>query len=245
VEGLAGKRALVTGAGRGIGLAAAERLVAEGARVAMLDIEPGPPLGDDVLRLTADVTDEEALAAAIAEAVAAWGGLDVLVANAAVQLTDEEGPAHELDAAVWRRTVEVNLTGAFLTAKHGIRALRAAGGGAVVCVGSPAGSYGIAAGLDAYSASKAGMAGLVRVMAADYARENIRVNAVLPGIAETPMNAWWMRDVRLRAEILRPVPMGRPAQPHEIAAVIAFLASDEAAYVTGALWAVDGGLTAI
>jgi NAD(P)-dependent dehydrogenase (short-subunit alcohol dehydrogenase family) len=245
VQGLSGKRALVTGAGRGIGLAAAERLAGEGARVALLDLDPGTGAGPGELRLVADVSDEDALAGAVGEAVGAFGGLDIVVANAAVQLTDREGPAHELDVDVWRRTLEVNLTGAFLTAKHGIRALRASGGGAVVCVGSAAGSVGIAPGLDAYSASKAGLAGLVRVMAADYAREGIRVNGVLPGIAETPMNAWWTQDARLRAEVLRPVPMARAAQPHEIAAVIAFLASDEASYVTGALWAVDGGLTAV
>ena len=149
------------------------------------------------------------------------------------------------DAEVWRRTLDTNLTGAFLTAKHGARALLANGGGALICIGSPAGSYGIARGLDAYSASKAGVLGLVRVMAADYADDGIRVNALLPGITETPMNAWWTGDPQRRAEVVRPVLLGRAASPEEIGAVVAFLASDDASYVTGAAWAVDGGLTAV
>jgi NAD(P)-dependent dehydrogenase (short-subunit alcohol dehydrogenase family) len=146
---------------------------------------------------------------------------------------------------VWRATLEVNLTGAFLTAKHGVRALLERGGGAVVFVGSPAGAYGIAPGLDAYSASKAGVTGLVRVMAADYAREGVRVNGVFPGITETPMNHWWMDDPAARADMAARIPLGRPARAEEVAAVVAFLASAEASYVTGAIWAVDGGLTAI
>jgi NAD(P)-dependent dehydrogenase (short-subunit alcohol dehydrogenase family) len=173
-----------------------------------------------------------------------WGGLDLVVANAAVQLTGRDARADRLDLDAWRRTVDVNLTGAFLTVKHGAAALLGSGGGAIVCVGSPAGHYGIAKGLDAYSAAKAGVSGLVRVTAIDYARENIRVNAVLPGITETPMNHWWLEDAGARAATAEQIPVGRPAQPEEIAAVVAFLLSDEAAYVTGALWPVDGGLTA-
>jgi NAD(P)-dependent dehydrogenase (short-subunit alcohol dehydrogenase family) len=158
-----------------------------------------------------------------------------------------EARAHELDAAVWRSTLDVNLTGAFLTVKHGVRAILADGGrgGSVILTGSPAGAYAIAPGLDAYSASKAGVNGLVRVLAADYAGDGIRVNGVLPGLTRTPMNEWWLGDAGRVAEALRAVPLGRIAEPEEVAAVIAFLASDEASYVTGALWAVDGGLTAV
>jgi NAD(P)-dependent dehydrogenase (short-subunit alcohol dehydrogenase family) len=145
---------------------------------------------------------------------------------------------------VWQRTVEVNLTGAFLTVKHGARALLAAGGGAIVCTGSPAGHYGLAPGLDAYSASKSGVFGLVRVAAIDYAAEGIRVNGVFPGITETPMNDWWMADPEARERTVASIPLGRAARAEEIASVIAFLASDEASYVTGAVWTVDGGLTA-
>jgi NAD(P)-dependent dehydrogenase (short-subunit alcohol dehydrogenase family) len=251
VRGLDGKRALVTGAAGGIGLATAQRLAAEGARVALVDIDgdaleqAAAAAGGDTLALHADVRDEDGLRAAVERAIARWGGLDVVVANAAIQLVDEDDRADRLDRDVWQATVDVNLTGAFLTAKHGVRALLAAGGGAVVCVGSPAGAYGIARGLQAYAASKSGMVGLVRAMAADYAGDGIRVNAVFPGITETPMNRWWTGDPDTRARVLAPVPLGRAARAEEIAAVIAFLASEDASYVTGAVWTVDGGLTAV
>jgi NAD(P)-dependent dehydrogenase (short-subunit alcohol dehydrogenase family) len=241
VKGLSGTRALVTGAASGIGRAVAQRLIAEGARVATVDVAAGAP-GD--LALIADVSDEEAVRDAVARAAQALGGLDLIVPNAAVQLTQDDR-ADRLGLAAWQRTIDVNLTGAFLTAKHGIVALLGAGGGSVVFVASPAGIYGIARGLDAYSASKGGVAALVRVMAADYAGDRIRVNGVLPGITETPMNDWWIDDPEQRAAIEASVPLGRAAQPDEIAGAVAFLASDDASYVTGALWAIDGGLTAV
>jgi NAD(P)-dependent dehydrogenase (short-subunit alcohol dehydrogenase family) len=245
-----GRRALVTGAARGIGYAIAERLVAEGARIAVVDVdgdaaaEAAVALGDEALALVADVADEPAVEGAFAAAREAWGGLDIVVANAATQLIGRDERADRLELEAWQRTVDVNLTGAFLTVKYGARALLENGGGAIVCTGSPAGHYGIAPGLDAYSSTKAGVSGLVRVTAIDFAGEGIRVNGVLPGITETPMNHWWLEDAQAREEMSARIPLGRPARPEEIAAVVAFLASDDAAYVTGALWAVDGGLTA-
>jgi NAD(P)-dependent dehydrogenase (short-subunit alcohol dehydrogenase family) len=247
MRGLEGKRALITGAARGIGRAIAERLVAEGARVALVDVDADALADVDggALALQADVRDEDAIRDAVQRAANALGGLDVVVPNAAVQLVGSDDRADLLDRAVWDETVDVNLTGAFLTAKHGARALLAGGGGAIVFIASPAGTHGIARGLQAYSASKAGIVGLVRTMAADYAGAAIRVNGVLPGITETPMNHWWIQDPTMREQVLAPVPLGRAARAEEIAAVAAFLASDDASYVTGALWTVDGGLTAV
>jgi len=253
VSMLEGKRAVITGAGSGMGRAAALRFAAEGARVGLIDLdeaaagavaaEIAAAGGGETLVLRADVTSEADVAAAVAGAASAWGGLDVIVPNAGVQLAGQDDRADRLDLAVWQRTIDINLTGIFLAAKHGIRALLASGGGAVVCTCSPTGLYGVAPGYDAYSASKGGVYGLVRVMAADYAAEGIRVNGVIPGYTNTPMTNWVTPS---DAEtLLRGIPLGRAGEPEEVAAVIAFLASDLTPYVTGAVWAADGGMTAV
>ncbi len=249
---LEGKRAIVTGAGSGMGRAAALRFAAEGARVGLIDMDETAAgavageieaAGGEALVLRADVRREDDVAAAIERAASAWGGLDVIVANAGVQLAGQDDRADRLDLEVWRRTIDINLTGVFLTCKHGIRALLAGGGGAVVCTCSPTGQYGVAPGYDAYSASKAGVYGLVRVMAADYAQEGIRVNGVIPGYTNTPMTNWVTPADR--ETLLRGIPLNRPGEPEEVAAVMAFLASDDTPYVTGAVWAADGGMTAV
>jgi NAD(P)-dependent dehydrogenase (short-subunit alcohol dehydrogenase family) len=245
-----GKRAIITGAGSGMGRAAARRFHAEGARVALIDLD-APALdalvaelegGDDVLALPADVRDESAIEAAVGSAVEAFGGLDIVVGNAGVQLAGQDDRADRLSLEVWRRTVDINLTGMFLICKHGIRALLANGGGTVVCTASPTGLYGCAAGYDAYSASKAGVYGLIRVMAADYA-PSIRINGVIPGYSDTAMTSWVTPADK--EALLRTIPMGRAGTAEEVASVMLYLASDEASYVTGAVWAADGGMTAI
>lgn len=246
---LEGKRALITGAGAGMGRAAAVKFAVEGARVGLVDVNEEAAhataalVGDAALILPADVRDEAALADAVDRAMAAWDGLDVVVANAGVQLAGQDDRADRLDAAVWQLTLDVNLTGVFLTCKHGIRALLESGGGVVVCTCSPTGLFGCAPGYDAYSASKGGVAGLVRVLAADYAGEGIRVNGVVPGYTDTPMTSWVTPEEH--ESLLKTIPLGRAGMPEEVAAVMAFLASDESSYTTGAVWAVDGGLTAI
>ena len=196
---LEGKRSIVTGAGSGMGRAAAVRFAAEGARVGLIDLDEAAAAsvaaeieaaGGEALVLPADVRSEDDVSAAVGRAATAWGGLDVIVANAGVQLAGQDDRADRLALEVWQRTIDINLTGVFLTCKHGIRVLLAGGGGAVVCTCSPTGQYGVAPGYDAYSASKAGVYGLVRVMAADYAQENMRVNGVIPGYTNTPMTNW-------------------------------------------------------
>jgi NAD(P)-dependent dehydrogenase (short-subunit alcohol dehydrogenase family) len=237
----------------GIGRAAAIKLAREGAKVGLIDVNE--QAATDVLAViqadggegavfAADVSDESQVEVAVIAAEARFGGLDTVVGNAGVLWADRDNRADRLDADVWRRVIDINFTGMFLTCKHGIRALLRTGGGAVVCTASPTGLYGSAPGLDAYSASKAGVYGLIRVLASDYAQEGIRVNGVIPGYTDTPMN-----DYVVRPEghdlIIATIPLRRQGKPEEVANVIAFLASDEASYVTGAVWAADGGMTAV
>jgi NAD(P)-dependent dehydrogenase (short-subunit alcohol dehydrogenase family) len=249
---LAGKRALVTGAASGIGLATARRFAAEGAAVALLDrdaeglagaIEQLRAAGGDVSAHACDVSDEDSVAAAVA-AFHSGGPVDVVVANAAVQMFGGDAAAADLDVAVWRTTIEVNLTGAFLTCKHGIRAMLDDGTqGAVVCTASPTGLRGSAPGFDAYSSSKAGVVGLVQVLAADYGRHGIRVNAVVPGFTETPLVTDVLQDDRAREAVLARIPLGRAGTVDEVAAAMLFLASDDASYATASVLVVDGGAT--
>jgi NAD(P)-dependent dehydrogenase (short-subunit alcohol dehydrogenase family) len=154
-------------------------------------------------------------------------------------------PAAELPLERWERTLAVNLTGVFLTCKHGIAALLRAGGGSVTCTASPTGHYGLAPGFTAYSSSKGGVYGLVRVLANDYGRHGIRVNAVIPGFTDTPLVGAVFENPEALRSRLAGIPLGRPGTPEEIASMMVFVASDEASYATGAAFVVDGGLTAI
>src|SRR3977135_620637 len=250
---LEGKRAIVTGAGNGVGRAAAIKFAKEGAKVGLIDMNEEAAKkvaksiedqGGEALVLKADVTDEAQVAAAVSAAAKKWGGLDVVVANAGVLLAGKDNRADRLDVDVWRKVVDINLTGIFITCKHGVRALLEAGGGNVVCTASPTGLFGLAPGLDAYSSSKAGVYGLIRVLASDYAAEGIRVNGVIPGYTDTPMNDY-VQHPEGHDKIVSTIPLGRQGTAEEVANVMCFLASDEASYVTGAVWAADGGMTAI
>lgn len=245
-----GKRAVITGASSGIGKAVAIRFAQEGGRAGLISNNQAQleevasqiaTSGGEALALPADVSQEEQIAAAIDAAAAQWGGLDVVISNAGIELPFEDSTVDALPFSVWQKIVNVNLTGQFLTCKHGVRHLLASGGGAVVMTASPCGEKGFCFKEHAYTASKGGIMSLMRVMALDYAPHNIRVNACIPGFIDTPMNAHVMSDPEQLQFWSNTIPNKRPGTAEETAAVILFLASDEASYVLGAAYAVDGG----
>jgi NAD(P)-dependent dehydrogenase (short-subunit alcohol dehydrogenase family) len=199
-------------------------------------------IGGDCLAIEADCSIEPRISSAIQQIGSSWAGLDVVVSNAGIEVP--EGPVDQLDLALWERLITTNLTGQFLTCKYGIRELQRSGGGSVVCLGSNLGSLGMADDEPGYSASKGGVFALMRVMANRYATAGIRVNMVVPGVIDTPMNDPLASDPELRDRWLARVPMRRMGTSDEIASAIAWLASEEASYVTGAALVVDGGMSA-
>ena len=249
-ERLAGKTALVTGAASGIGESVAARFATEGATVIFSDRDlagaqrvaaqhPGS------IAVELDISDEASVEAAYASIAEQGLVVDVVVANAGVQLFGADAKIADLTLDAWQRTVDINLTGTFLTVKHAVRAMKAGGGGSIILTGSPTGLNGEGAAFTAYSASKAGIHGLARTVAAAYAADNIRVNTVIPAYTETTLVSTITTDPEARAAIIGRIPLGRAGSPADIEGVMVFLASDDAAFATGAAFAVDGGMTTL
>ncbi len=241
MRGLKDKRVVITGGGGGIGLATARRFLEEGSRVAILDRDPAacrrarddlPGLSD---ALAADVSDRGSVTAAFERLDASWGGLDVLVNNAGVSLRH---PFMDITPEEWQQVIGINLTGVFHVAQEAARRMLAGGGGVILNMGSTNGLTGYHLYAD-YNASKAGVVELTRSMALELG-PRIRVNAVCPGFIMTPMQeAEYTPEMRRAFEAK--VPLRRLGTPEEVAALFAFLASDEAAFITGQYFVIDGG----
>ncbi len=241
-----GRVAIVTGAGRGIGRAIAERFASDGAAVVVADLDDSAA-GETVAAIEAaggratsvhvDVTKPDEVASLASAATNRFGRTDILVNNAGILRSTR---AAEVSPEEWHLVVDANLTGSFLCAQAAYPALRATGRGRIVNVASMAGRATSTLGGVHYTAAKAGVLGHTRHLAREWARDGITVNAISPGIVDTPMVRGSIDDERM-TQVLATIPLGRLAEASEVAALIAFLASDEAAYITGANVDIHGG----
>jgi NAD(P)-dependent dehydrogenase (short-subunit alcohol dehydrogenase family) len=246
---LAGKVVFITGGGSGIGLAMADAFAANGARLALLDINPAAlaaasaqllasHAGLEIATYTASITDDVAVEAAVAQAETRFGRIDVLLNNAGISMNQ---PTMELSAADWRRAIDINLNGVFYCAQAVGRRMVRQGAGVIL---NTASMYGVVAAPEraAYCASKAAVVMLTKVMAIEWARAGVRVNALAPGYIQTPLVDQLVRDGRMDVDALkRRTPAARLGQPHEIATLALFLASAGASFINGQAIVADGG----
>jgi NAD(P)-dependent dehydrogenase (short-subunit alcohol dehydrogenase family) len=238
--------AMVTGGASGIGLATCARLRADGFTLAVLDIDGAgakeSAAGD--LGVEVDVADEAAVESAVAETVAAYGRIDVLVNNAGITGGPAATVCHQTPAADFDRVMRVNVRGPFVCARAVLPVMLPQRSGQIVTIASVAGLVAFP-GRCAYTASKGAALMLAKSLAVDYAAHGIRSNAVCPGMVETPMTQWRLDQPALRAQVEAGIPVGRVAQPEDVAEAVALLASGRLAYLTGHALTVDGGYTAL
>jgi NAD(P)-dependent dehydrogenase (short-subunit alcohol dehydrogenase family) len=248
---LSGKRIVVTGAGGGIGRATALKCAAEGARVVCADlhaqsaeatVEAVRAAGGEAVAVVGNLTHEEACTAMFAKGAEAWGGLDAVFNNAGICDPEDAGPV-ETPLATWNHTLNANLTSVFLACKAAIPYLLDSGKGVIVNNASIVALVGSAYPQIAYTAAKGGVLAMTRELAVMYARQGLRAVAICPGPTATPLVKAFLADEEAWAKRRRYIPLGRLAEPSEIANLVAFLASDEASFITGSAYTIDGGIT--
>ena len=249
---LDGKVALITGAGSGMGRAAAALFAGEGARIVVTDVDEAGghetvknvrSAGGDATFVCAHVAQWGDCEAMVEHAMTTYGALHVLYNNAGV-FPDDDGGVLDTPQETWRRVMAINLEGVWLGCKAGIPAMLASGGGAIVNVASFVALMGAATAQIAYTASKGGVLSMTREIAVEYARQGIRANALCPGPIETQLLQELLSDPARRARRMVHIPMGRLGRAEELAKAALFLASDDASFMTGAALVVDGGITA-
>ncbi|MDE3030414.1 MAG: 3-oxoacyl-ACP reductase [Acidobacteriota bacterium] len=241
------KVAIITGAASGIGRATAVRFAAEGARVVVADLadESGAALAKELggLYVHVDVADEGSVQAMFDATRDAYGGLDVLFNNAGISPSDDDSIL-TTGVEAWQRVQDVNLKSVYLCCKYGIPLMQQRGGGSIINVASFVAIMGSATSQISYTASKGGVLSMSRELGVQFARENIRVNALCPGPVNTPLlQELFAKDPERAARRLVHVPLGRFAEPEEIASAVLFLASDDASFVTASTFLVDGGIS--
>ena len=246
---LENKVALITGAASGIGKETAELFAREGASIILTDVNDtegeavAGTLGDNATYIHADVSKDADCQSMIAHAESTFGKLDILFNNAGIMHSDD-GDSESTDEGIWDLTMNVNLKGVFLGCKHGIPALKRAGGGSIINTASFVALLGAATPQLAYTASKGGVLAMSRELAVIHARENIRVNALCPGPLRTELLMKFLNTEEKKQRRLVHVPMGRFGEAREMAQAALYLSSDESSFVTGTEFTVDGGITA-